>query len=282
MNRAVPASVPHWVGCCSRKVLSGSLTAEDTLANITQGTAVDPAQTPILPTKQTYMQKSASGKRLTVTSATAELWITGNYTLRVSEAVDYGSLADALFEMGMFRGMGDGYGLEGATTRVQGLVMFLRLMGMEQEALACRDSIPFTDVPQGHWAYGYVAYAARLGLTNGTSATTFEPDAPITAKHYLTFLLRALHYEEGKAFAYETSEADAVTLGLFTAPEIQSVREGSLRRFQMVYLSYYGLYAQDDASGLTLLERLLREGTVTEDAVYRGIASVKSPRMKSE
>ena len=30
------------------------------------------------------------------------------------------------------------------------------------------------------------------------------------------------------------------------------------------------------------LERLLREGTVTEDAIYRGIASVKSLRMKSE
>lgn len=38
-------------------------------------------------------------------------------------------------------------------------------------------SEPFTDVSEGHWFYEYVAYVYTHGLMEGTSATTFEPDA---------------------------------------------------------------------------------------------------------
>lgn len=267
---------------CRFTVLSGQLPAEATLADITAGTAVDPAATPILPLRQTYMQKSSAGKALTVASATAELWIDGNYVLHTSDSVDYGSLADALAVMGLFRGTNTGYDLENGTTRVQGLVMFLRLMGLEDEALACTEEIPFTDIPKDHWARGYVAYAYQKGLSNGTSATAFSPNAKVTAQHYLTFLMRALHYAEGTQFRYETALKDAVNLGILCQTEADLVSEGELQRYKMVYLSYYALYCADQKGNILLLDQLVADGTMTEEASWQGIASVKSPRLRDE
>ncbi len=267
---------------CRFTVLSGAIAAEDTLADITEGTAVDPAVTPTLTPRRTFMQKSTAGKALEVTSATAEIWIDGNYVLRASDSVDYGSMADALYAMGLFRGTNTGYDLENGTTRVQGLVMFLRLMGLEDEALACTEDVPFTDVPADHWARGYVAYAYTQGLTNGTSATAFSPNAKVTAQHYLTFLMRALRYAEGSQFTYDTVLRDAASQGLFNQAELEVMSRDELQRYKMVYLSYYALYCVDQADRVLLMDKLVLDGVMTEEASYRGIASVKSPRIRAE
>lgn len=267
---------------CRFTVLSGAVAAEDTLADITQGIAVDPAVTPVLDARRTYMQKTTAGKELAVTSATAELWIDGNFVLRASNSVDYGSMADGLKAMGLFRGTNTGYDLESGTTRVQGLVMFLRLMGLEDEALACTADVPFTDVPANHWARGYVAYAYQHGLSNGTSATAFSPNAPVTAQHYLTFLMRALRYDEGTQFTYNTVLADAVKQGLFNETEIAAMSRGELLRCRIVYLSYYALYCVDKLENIMLVDKLIADGAITEEAFFQGMAAVKSPRLRAE
>ena len=140
--------------------------------------------------------------------------------------------------------------------------MFLRLMGLEDEALACSAELPFTDIPADHWARGYVAFAYTQGLTNGTSATTFSPNAKVTAQHYLTFLMRALRYTEGAQFAYETVLQDAVSMGLFNRAELAVMSEGELQRYKMVYLSYYALYCMDQADQVLLMDKLVADGTM--------------------
>ena len=48
---------------------------------------------------------------------------------------------------------------------------------------------PFVDV-HASWQQGSVAWAADLGITTGTSATTFDPDDTLTRAHLVTFLYR--------------------------------------------------------------------------------------------
>ena len=67
--------------------------------------------------------------------------------------------------------------------------MLIPPAGLEDEALACTEPSPFTDVS---WGDNYVSYAYQNGLTNGTSATTFAPNTTLNANGYVTFLLRAL------------------------------------------------------------------------------------------
>ena len=51
-------------------------------------------------------------------------------------------------------------------------------------------SFPFTDVKSGDWFYDAVAYVYANGLMDGTSATTFEPNANMTRAMVWAILAR--------------------------------------------------------------------------------------------
>ena len=194
-------------------------------------------------------------------------------------AADFTHCADALNDLGLFQGTGRGYALQNTASRVQGLVMFLRILGLEEEALAYKGSCPFTDVPKSHWAYSYVAYAYSQGLTTGTSATTFSPDRAITCQHYATFLLRALHYRENTDFTYNSAVADLSNLGLFSRTETASLSSGSFFRYKMVYLSYYALFGVDQDTGLLLMNQLVSDGAVSRQALADGLCRAVGGRI---
>ena len=75
---------------------------------------------------------------------------------------------------------------------------------------------PFTDVSAGAYYYDAVLWAVEQGITNGTSASTFSPDATVTRGQTVTFLWR---YDgstavSGSSFvdvAADAYYADAVT-----------------------------------------------------------------------
>ena len=51
---------------------------------------------------------------------------------------------------------------------------------------------PFTDVSTSAYYYDAVLWAVERGITAGTSATTFSPDATCTRGQIVTFLYRAV------------------------------------------------------------------------------------------
>ncbi|NLA87894.1 MAG: hypothetical protein GX847_11580, partial [Clostridiales bacterium] len=107
--------------------------------------------------------------------------------------------AERLKALGLFQGVGtnpDGspnFNLESPPTRVEALVMLIRLLGREEEALSGSWEHPFTDVPE--WADRYVGYAFVNKLTNGISSVKFGTGAA-SCKMYLTFVLRSLGYSD--------------------------------------------------------------------------------------
>ena len=52
------------------------------------------------------------------------------------------------------------------------------------------ERLPFADVPEGYWAYDAIRYVYENGLMNGTSGTTFSPEATITRGQIVTILWR--------------------------------------------------------------------------------------------
>ena len=73
-------------------------------------------------------------------------------------------------------------------TRGQVVTFLWRAMG--EPAPKSNDN-PFTDVAPDAYYYKAVLWAVEQGITNGTSKTTFSPDAPCTRAHVVTFLWRA-------------------------------------------------------------------------------------------
>lgn len=64
-------------------------------------------------------------------------------------AADSTDRADKLNSLGLFMGTDAGYQLDQPSTRIQGIVMLIRLLGKEDEALDETRSAPFNDVGWG-------------------------------------------------------------------------------------------------------------------------------------
>ena len=64
------------------------------------------------------------------------------------------------------------------------------LWRFEGEPSAADAENPFADVNAGAYYEAAVLWAAEVGVTAGTSATTFSPEAPCTRAQIVTFLYR--------------------------------------------------------------------------------------------
>lgn len=216
---------------------------------------------------------------LTVTSPTAVLSLEGYYTLTESSATDYNALADGLKALGLFKGSDTGYGfgydLEAKPTRIQALIMFLRLIGEEQAALSTTAACPFTDVPA--WCQPYVAYAYKQGLTKGVddAAMLFGTADYVTAGQYVTFILRALGYQDSgdtPDFTWDTALQRGMDLGILTAGEYKMLMEEPFLRAQVAYLSYFALEHTYKDRAETLQTQLTTSGVLdaADVAAVRG------------
>ena len=175
-------------------------------------------------------------------------------------AASYDTCADRLSDLGLFRGTGDGYELDRAPTRAEAGVMLVRLLGAEEEAQALEYTAPYTDL-EG-WEAPYVQYLYDNGLTNGTSATTFEPEGQCSAQMYTTFLLRALGYSD--AADGDFTYADAVDFGTSIGlVDIANCDASNFLRDHVAAMSLTALNTpvKDDAD-TKLLEKLVEDGAV--------------------
>lgn len=73
------------------------------------------------------------------------------------------------------------------------LTFLLLLVTFALQAAAWNN--PFTDVPAGDYYYKYVQYVNENSIFNGTSATAFEPDTPMTRAMFVTILGRTAGIE---------------------------------------------------------------------------------------
>ena len=172
--------------------------------------------------------------------------------------------AEILYELGLFRGTGtnpDGtpiFALDKTATRMQGLIMLIRLLGEEEAALAYEGDCPFTDV-SGNSAK-YAAYAYSKGYTAGTTATTFG-NGPLKANAFLTFTLRALGYNDKTGdFTYGTAYLKAAEIGLIAEGECADQSVGIYRDI-CAYVAHNALVTKVKGGG-KLVDKLIASGAV--------------------
>ena len=137
--------------------------------------------------------------------------------------------AQLLYNLGLFQGSGtneDGsprFALERAPTRAEAVTILARLLGAEEAAQAQTWTTPFTDVPD--WAQSYVGYAYAKGYTTGVEPTRFGSSTPVSTAQFLTLLLRALGYEDGKDFTWSTPWTLTDQLGITDAAAFKKAVE---------------------------------------------------------
>jgi len=161
--------------------------------------------------------------------------------------------------------IGDGTGLTNAyltkvPTRIQAAVLYLRLKGLEKEAMAYKGASNFDDINKAIWAENVMAYLKahpELGMV-GMGDNKFSPDTYINAQGYYKILLEALGYKSGTDFAWEDTIAFANSKGL---NKVASVTNFTLN--DLATATVEALKASIKGSVDTLAGTLVRTGVFT-------------------
>lgn len=99
--------------------------------------------------------------------------------------------------------------LTGKCVKVDGkLVIQVSTTGLSTFVATTQKTLSFTDVKESDYYYEPVKWAVEKGITNGTTATTFSPDAGCTRAQMVTFLWRAAGSPEPSGKTNPFSDVD--------------------------------------------------------------------------
>ncbi len=117
----------------------------------------------------------------------------------------------------------------------------------------------FEDVSPSHWAYRYIMFAQSIKLFNGTSATTFSPDAAIDASQAVATMVKMLNYAQmadAKGGYPSGYWIVAGSCGILDGAGIN--QSGTITREQLYILLYNTVHA----------DMLVADGFLGEDTSY--------------
>ena len=230
-----------------------------------------------------YLVAEDARADFTVTSQTAVVSYQGSCSFTLSDAVDYNAMATALKAMRLFKGSftayGQGFDLEKTPTRLQALIMFIRVLGEEDAALSYTGSAPFRDLAAGSDAAKYVGYAYEKGYTNGYTATEWRPAQSVNVYQYTEFMLRALGYSSTANTNLSDTMERAAQCGLLTGSEAAALKGLPFLRAQLVYISFRALDTPLADSGLPLADTLMEKGVFTFSDYLEGTALDSGARL---
>jgi hypothetical protein len=202
-----------------------------------------------------------------------------------ADTYTYESEAKVLNDLGLYNGISDTEfdpDLGTALDRETGVVMLLRLMGLEDEALAMSDAdaeatlkAKFTDAGTvANWASKYVAYATKTGLVQGAGDGTLQPKNNLTGNQYAKMILESSGYkvtgEDYKRAAQILSEK-----GGLTGEEAAEFKEKELIKDDLVGISFGALGAHT-ADGTRVIAKLVTDGVVDEGkAIGHGLMNLE-------
>ncbi len=154
------------------------------------------------------------------------------------------------------------FSLDRAPTKLEATVMYIKILGREQAALAVEDARgehPFTDVPA--WAKKYVAYAYWNNLLSGNTDTTFGITDTIAIEQFLTYVLRALEYDSTD-FDQAKSIIKAEEIGLIPIGKYSS--NSKFKCSDCADIIFNALKLSKKLEGITIAQSLIYYGEISD------------------
>ncbi len=112
----------------------------------------------------------------------------------VAEDSAYYEAVETLNKLGIITGYEDGtFKPEDGVTRAEMAALIARIQGYGEMAKASANT-GFADVPASHWASGYIANAAGMGIINGYGDGNFGPEDPVLYEQAVKMVMATLGY----------------------------------------------------------------------------------------
>ena len=84
-------------------------------------------------------------------------------------------------------------------TRAEFIVLLCRALNRENDAEKLKNMSKFIDVPNTHWASGYINFASNVGIITGTENGVFEPESNVRFEQAIKMVVAALGYSQTDA-----------------------------------------------------------------------------------
>lgn len=219
-------------------------------------------------------------KKLLAVLIVVTMLVTAMIPVMADNHFSYGDEAAVLYDLGLFAGNSSTEylpDLGSALTREQGVIMLVRLLGAEADALALTAAqvtaslATFSDKADiSFWAANYVAYAKDNGFFLGVGDNKADPKGALLGKAYATMVLRAMGYVVDAA-DYNTACLLLYGVDGLSLEEAFLFNDKAVIRDDVVGITYAAL-SGTMADGGTLIEALVAVGAVSvADAVASGL-----------
>ncbi|CAN7341145.1 hypothetical protein LJR153_001976 [Paenibacillus sp. LjRoot153] len=207
-------------------------------------------------------------------------------TAIAAEQMHVKSETDVAGDLGILQGDGSGLTTEylnKSTTRFQAAIMFLRLKGLETEALAYSGMNNFKDASlvykEGQAVLGYLKAHPELGW-QGTGGDQFDPLSGITAQAYYKVLLEAVGYKQGTDFEFAQTLAFAEQKGLSKIASVQQVVNMNVATATIEALRA-SLKGTDKTLATVLSEKGILAANMLEELTYKSLQLKKNDTLGS-
>ena len=178
--------------------------------------------------------------------------------------------AQILNTLGILRGTGTGYNLEGKLKRSEAATFIVRFLGVENDVLADRtdySNTEYNDVSSASWYAPYVGYCDEEGIINGYTDGSFKPEEYLSEKAFLKMLLVVLGYEYEEDFDWNSVYYMAYTKGVVTDEDYRyrATDNTNYTRGDVVEVLHTSMQIEHEDTGEQMIETFIEKDIISEE-----------------
>lgn len=185
--------------------------------------------------------------------------------------------AKVLNTLGIMKGTGSSFNLDGKLKRNEAAAFIVRLLGAEEKVLSNKPTYAYTsyeDVSPDEWYAPYVGYCDQEGIINGSSDSSFRPLEFVSEKEFLKMVLVALSYRYNIDFSWDSVYYTAYAKGLVKNSDYKTKEqdEKNYLRGNVAEVLYEALKLSDKDTNVLLVKKFVDTKVITEEqAILAGL-----------
>jgi hypothetical protein len=178
--------------------------------------------------------------------------------------------AQILNTLGILRGTGTGYNLEGKLKRSEAATFIVRFLGVENEVLADRtdySNTDYSDVASDSWYAPYVGYCDEEGIINGYADGSFKPEEYLSEKAFLKMLLVVLGFEYEEDFDWNSVYYMAYTKDVVSDEDYRyrATDNTNYTRGDVIEVLHTSMQIEHKDTGKQMIETFIEKDIISEE-----------------